>query len=447
MVFIIQLEHGNFYSGGDFVRGRVVFSTEKDEEIRRVSITFMGRTVTQNIIGRVANDTNGWTTLFSSTKTLHVGKRLFKAGQHSWPFRFQFPLHTMPGKSEDSFDNDEPFLSSNVSHPLPPTFNARDLGFPRDGECFIEYKLEASITKPMESPIPTPFLDTMSHTLDLRYLPFRLVESPDPSIEYSYRSFTAQTLRLLPEKAHAKLTMKEKLRSTFSSYQLPFANFTVEMTYPTQVYPGGPFPLHLALKGLQTSEDVPQEPTIFVKSVSIGVKSLVSFRTMALVDYHKDRITKYTDLVNTGDAVLHVELPQARCKAAEEGFEDSRVDLTKVGGTNFTTRTLDCCDFRTYNVAVENTLKITIDLMCADQQFQFKVKTPLKVLPSVYRRLGDDDLRSFIQELRELPAEEVIAGPSDRSAYDAPPPRYELSMNDELIEQGDMRGRESEPSA
>lgn len=439
MVFTIELDpRKSFYSAGDVVKGNVVLACGEDEPIGRVSVRFHGRAKTKiSRHDQSRSRTRGRCTMFWYEKTLYVGKYTFKRGRYAWPFDFVFPLESDPKAGEqDRFGNGGVWAPQDAPHPLPPTFSANDIGFFQDMECFVEYKLEANLTRPPEAPLRKQF-SNMETTLSLAYLPRRLEETPNLFIKPLPQSFTAKSLRLLPNRADDKLTMKEKLRSTFKSSELPAASFTLELTYPSQVYPCGPFPVNLGLKGMKTSEDVLLDPPVVIKEVVIRVRAAVQCRTVGVIGDHYGNIIIRTVLLDTSGCILNVELPRINSKAVEAGTQSREVDLTRLGKRHFDTKSIDC-DFRSYNIAVDHTIDIRIKLMCVDKNFEVQIQRPLKVLPPVYRGIAPPTPTvaesSSSQAIPTSSVNNTAPESNELPAYEAPPPRYELADNERALE-------------
>jgi len=368
------------YLPGHVVKGNVVLHSEKDEPIEAVLITFVGRSKTKIFVkhGKSSSSYRSLCTLFSCTKRLYSGKYTFNAGRrHSWPFEFEFPTQTDPLKGNDKFDSaGGSWPEPKDPHPLPPTFTMTILGYNSSSDCSVEYKLEAELSRPRDAPS-----SRNESSLDLTYLPSRREEFPSLLPKMTEQSFTARSLRLLPERKHDRLSIKEKLWSTFKNSELPCASFTVELAYPTQIYPGGPFPITLALKGMQTSEDVTADPTVTVKQLIIKVSAEVFCRGEATLTLKEGNFSLDTVIVDTfGD--INVELP-GTINGAEAGAASPVVDLGKLGKTKFSTQAVKC-DFQTYNITLRHMLDVKAKLLCGGKDFKLNWRSPLKVLSPAY---------------------------------------------------------------
>jgi len=440
MVFTIELdEPKNWYLAGDVVKGNVVLHSENDEAIGRVAITFFGLAKTKIYVREESGNKNyhSLCILFSYTKDLYIGKYTFKRGRYSWPFEFEFPMQTVPCSENNKFGStDGPWPEANVPHPLPPTFTTAITGYMSSADCTVEYKLEAKLTRPPDAPFIKRF-SSMESVLGLTYLPQRREQFPDPLPHTKDESFTVKTLRLLPERRHDRLSIKEILQSTFKSSELPSATFTVELVYPMQVYPGGPFPITLALKGMQTSEDVTADPTVAIKELMITVIAVVLCRGVGIATIKQANFSVDTVLVDTFGEI-NVELPRLNSNEAKAGTAPREVDLKQLGKTSFSTQKIEC-DFQTYNITLIHQLEVKAKLLCASKEFKLKVGTPLKVLSSAYRPIAVP--RPAVAEpssSQAAPAnmanQAAISETGELPAYEPPPPQYELGDRDQMPE-------------
>jgi hypothetical protein len=271
----------------------------------------------------------------------------------------------------------------------------------------------------------------MKSTLNLTYLQRRLEESPNLFPKMTDQSFTVKTLRLLPGRNHGRLSIKEMLRSIFKRSKLPSASFTAELVCPMQVYPGGPFPISLALKRMQTSEDVTADPAVTIKELMITVRAVVQCRAGG----KKVKFSAGTVLVDTK---INVELPRPNSNGAEAGTAPRGVDLKQLGKMSFSPRKIEC-DFQTYNITRVHELEVKAKLLCADKKFKLKARTPLKVLSPIYRSITvPNHAVAEASSSQATPAnmtnQAVIPETSKLPAYDAPPPQYELGGHDKVPE-------------
>lgn len=256
MPFNILLDDPNkqVYTTGDAVKGRVILSSAKDEAVGQISVTFLGRTKTK-IRKRNGNSSHiyrGRGTLFWYSKVLYQGHYTLRADTYEWPFEFRFPSESLARPVDSSFDRSPPFLANGDTHPLPSSFGHHGAGFSTNFECYVEYKLEASLTRPPDAGL---FSSGMETQRGISFLPPRNIQHPNLRIQAFSQSCTAQTLRLLPEKADAKFTMKEKMKSTFSKSDLPTAIFVVHFTYPTVLYAGSPCPFRISVQHISNTLD------------------------------------------------------------------------------------------------------------------------------------------------------------------------------------------------
>jgi hypothetical protein len=397
------------YTAGDLIKGRVVLESTRDEAIGKLEITFLGRTKTRirkrKISTREATY-RGRGTLFWYSEVLYEGHYTVRADKYEWPFEFTFPYESRGRSVDDQFNRHDPFRTNSDVHALPPSFSHTGAGFNTGFECIVEYKLEAVLSRPPESyKLFSSGLDT-GHAL--HFLPWRTTQNPDFGVKAFQQSLAAQTLRLLPEKADAKLTMKERMKSTFKMDDLPIANFAILITYPTTIYPGGPFPLHLSMKHISTT--VEDRPTVFLESVNVVAKTRICVRAPGfLVDYYDDDSLKRRLFSKSG---LHTPVTESSSDLPAIELVDtaSWLDL----GQEINTLSLPP-DFSTYNIAISTKMDVTIEVTCADKKFKITNDFGLIVLPPVYLRT---------QDVLHAPPAVTVADPAEPLA----PPPYEPAL-------------------
>ena len=368
------------FVAGDVVKGRVVLQSNKDEAVGAVLISFTGRAKTK-LRRRNGNNRSdiyrGRGNFFRYSKELYQGHYTLRANTYQWPFEFSFPSQTDPTVPSDVFDSSPPFQSNSTVHPLPPTFSHSTSGFGRRFESYVEYKLDATITRPASSYKFLP--SNLENELALKYLPCRAVQQPNLGLRSTQRLFTARSLRLIPSKADAKLSMKERMKSTFSKSDLPSASFSLTVEFPTQIYPGGPFPLRLSMQ--HTSSTCPGKPDIFLRSVNVEVKTKVLVCAPAFYSDRTDHDSWRHQILNCLD--LHVKVPDSQRAAQPDSVRDAALwlDLSSLG--NPSTRSIQT-DFNTYNIAIFNRLDIELKVSCADQSFTFSHESGLLVLSPAF---------------------------------------------------------------
>jgi hypothetical protein len=366
------------YTAGDRVKGRVVLQSAKDEAVGQVSIVFLGRTKTKirrRNHNRQQTLHRGRGSLFWYSKLLYRGHYTLRAERYEWPFEFAFPFEAKGRSGDDPFDRSPPFRAINDVHPLPPSFGHDGSGFNTNFECFVEYKLEASLTRPQES--YKLFSSGITTERRLDFLPSRDIQHPDLGLRTVRESFAVRTLRLLPEKADAKLTMKEKMRSTFKKDDLPTATFAVFIVHPTLLIRGSPFPLHLCVKHTSTTLD--EKPTIFLQSIKVETKTRVFVRSPGFIGDYNDNDAFRRQL--TQPQRINIAIPESSDNISTSQVPDvsSWLDLTD----RVNTQSLPI-DFTTYNIAIFSKLDITVQVACADKMFKMKKETGLVVLPGTY---------------------------------------------------------------
>jgi hypothetical protein len=363
------------FSAEDIVKGRVILQSQKDEAISQVSIAFMGLAKTKLYRRQHADNRThkSQADYFYFSKKLYQGHYTLRANTYEWPFEFRFPSQTDPKASANAFTGSPPFRSSLDVHPLPPTFSHNGSSLNRSFEGFIEYKLEATLVR------HKIFASNLESTLALKYMSYRSAEHPPLVWRYTKQTFTAQTLRLLPEKSDVKLSMKEKMRSAFKSSELPRATFSLKMRYPTQIHSGDQPSIHLSVQHL--GSNCPENPTIFLKYVTMNIKTTVHVRAPGLAYDHHDSGSRNHQIL--GRYGLSNELPESIGLPPEDSSQDIErwLNLNANGGMNIQTLQLN---LDTYNIAVSNRLDIKIKVSCADKLFEFSNTLPIVVLPPAF---------------------------------------------------------------
>jgi len=368
------------YTAGDIVTGRVVLQSSKDEAVGQVVITFLGRTKTKiRRHGSSGRPTvhRGRGTLFWYSRVLYQGHYTLRADKYEWPFEFTFPHESRGREVDDVYNPRPPFRGNTDMYPLPPSFGHTSTGINTKFDSFVEYKLEASLTRPPESHKLFSSGSGLETELILHFFSRRYTQTPDLGMKAFQRSFAAQTLRLLPEMANAKLTMKEKMRSTFQKGALPSANFAILITHPTLTYAGGPFPLYLSVKHI--SATVENSPTIFLESVSVETKTIIFVRCPGFYGDYNDDDSERRQLLSIPH--MHTAIPESSSELSVNQVVDtsSWLDL----GQKIKTLSLPP-DFSTYNIAILTKMDITIEVTCADKKFTMTKDSGLIVLPPVY---------------------------------------------------------------
>jgi hypothetical protein len=413
------------YTAGDIIKGRVVLHSSKEEDVGNVFIVFQGRTKTK-IRKRRGNTTHtyrGRGNFFNFSQNLYQGHYTLRADRYEWPFQFQLPTVTQSRINEDAFDSSPPFRGNADAHQLPPTFSHTGRGFATNFNAFTEYRLEATLRRPPQT--SKFFSSSLESSLNINCLPMRQSQQPDPQIKLHQQYFTASTLRLLPEKADAKLTMKEKMRSTFKSHELPKVSFHVMFTYPTQVYPGGDFPLKIGVRYGPQSEDIPEKPPIILNYVNVNVKTYISVRAPGVFGDHHDNDSKMKPILIRG--AYNVPLPAVESPGSGYPSQGQWFDVGEVLRERRLVVPPLQIDFNTYNIATYNRVEIKIGVTCADKQFSFGTTMPMRVLPPT---VGNPEISTPTSLALGGPAQvAATAGPridvSDAGPSDPlPPPPY-----------------------
>jgi Arrestin (or S-antigen), N-terminal domain len=357
------------FSADDIVKGRVILQSQKDEAVGRVSIAFKGRTRTAVYRRQHADNRihRSHAEFFHFTQKLYQGHYTLRANTYEWPFEFRFPAQTDPNAtSTHTFKASPPLRSSSDVHPLPPTFSHNTSWF----ESYIGYNLEATLAR------QKMFASNLDSILPLNYMSYRNADEPPLGWKYTKKIFTAQTLRLLPEKVDAKLSMKEKMRSTFKSSELPSAKFCLKLRYPTQIHPGDQPIIHLSVQHLAST--CPGNPPVTLKYATAEIKSTIQVRSPGLATDHHDHGTRRHQILRRYG--LSIPVPES------DDSEPTGRDFTgwlNLNENGMNTQSLQQ-NFGTYNIAVSNRLDVVVKVACADKLFKFSSDLPVVVLSPPY---------------------------------------------------------------
>jgi hypothetical protein len=267
---------------------------------------------------------------------------------------------------------------------------------------------------------------------------------PSPQIKLHQQYLSAKTLRLLPEKADAKLTMKEKMRATFKKSELPNVNFHVMFTFPTQLWPGGDCPLKICVRYGRQSEDLPEKPPIYLDSVMVEVKTYVVARAPGAFGEHNDSDSRTRTILHR--IGLHTALPEI--ESAEKVVESRNqwCSISRTVPDGITVSPSLSLDFSTYNIATYNRIEVKLRISCADKQFSVSTTAPLRVLPPISSYSGVPTTTSEVvagpsREAATARVDTSDAGPSDPQPPPPyiPAPTYD-SLDSEIPQKGENTG-------
>jgi hypothetical protein len=402
---IILNNHGITYTAGDVVSGQVVLSSTEDLTVKTVQIYFIGRSKT-NLPTKESDGQRmhrGDIKFFHYQRLLYSGKYTLKANVYSWPFDFTFPSHADPNLGDRVFDKFPPFLGFGVAYSLPPTFDC----YYGDNKGKIEYKLEAS------SVLDGSFSHSkLEHICPLRYMPLRTETITDTTPSHRIdASYTANTLRLLPDKQELKF--RDKMHKFFKSTTLPSATFALRTTCPRVTYLNRRLPVTIVVVSLKCSDEVTTEPDIYITGLTIKIDSTYMFRTgRGLRPSTSGSAERVHTLLHNNDMRVRVPYSNATERTSpsrdEKSLLDSGADTVAASSSASSTiaEQLDLGSltthgwfqtpdlqptFKTPNIAVSHRLKIKMKLDCASRHFGFEHEKDLIVLPPTARANASND--------------------------------------------------------
>jgi len=346
------------YYGHDQIRGTVTLSSETVEYINSAVLTFRGfskvKLTKDSGTGPRPHYSNQ--ILFSHSKILHSGDLTLPPGSHKFAFEIPIPSQSDRNQGEDVLISARPFHGSKDRHPLPPSFTHSISDFEAEFICVTEYTLEANVSRP--SIMDKNTQRALQIETDIIYIPARPLVL-EPEWKMLRDMFVARTLRLLPDKANKRLSVRERVRSTFKTSELPSATFHTVLWVPTRLTQGESCPVRISIRYGDTT--APANPTIILKAIRIDAIADVAVRTRSLVgDYRVGHLHSQT-ILDRKD--LDIEIP---------------------GGMSDTMDTEHLyIDFASCNISVASKLDLELQIICADKKFSVYGRTPLTVLPPI----------------------------------------------------------------
>jgi len=369
----------DIYYGRDQVRGMVTLYSQTVESISSVAITLRG---TSNVklskdIGTGPRPHRSRQILFSHTTTLHSGDLTLPAGSHVFRFEVSIPLQSDRNQGDDVLAPSKPFHGTKDRHLLPPTFSHVVNELEADFTCSTDYTLEAQISRPASM---AKLLKDLHVEKNIFYISSRPLVPTE--LKMFRQTFIAKSLRLLPDKANSRLSVRERVRSTFKSSELPSATFHTVLWIPSCVTKGEIYPVRISVRYGDTT--APTHPTIRLKAAKIEAQPDVVVRTRSLVgDYRVGHISTQTVLDRKD---LDIEIPAGLSDTT--AADENDLDLSSIG---MNTGAL-YVDFTTCNISVATKLEVELQIMCADKKFYVNGHVRLQVLPPI----PDDNVASWI---------------------------------------------------
>lgn len=373
------------YHDDDIIRGNVILYSNTVETINSaVIVKFLG---TSNV--KLLKDTGTGPRLHLCKQVLFVHSQTIGSGNLTLPasshiFNFEVPIPDLSDKNQgdDVLSSSKPFHGTSNRHALPPSFEHSVSELEADFTCTIQYSLEAHISRP--EALSTPHEDFRAQTA-ITYCSAR------PHLEMDKKlfrqTFTAKTLRLLPGKVDARLSMRERIKSTFQSSELPFATFHSVLWLPTAITKASTCPISISIRYGETT--APQHPVIRLRTVKIIAHRDVVVRTRSLVgDY---RVGHMSPLILLEKRNLDIALPAGLSDTTPS--DENNFNLSDLG---IDTNAL-YVDFATCNISVSTKLEVELQVVCADRKFIIHGGLRLRVLSPAK---GDDKNGISLHETR-----------------------------------------------
>ncbi|KFY29422.1 hypothetical protein V493_02378 [Pseudogymnoascus sp. VKM F-4281 (FW-2241)] len=364
MVVINLRDPNAVYAQGDEVVGQVIYhdGTSTGSPVRIV-VELVGSTKTKV---KVPNGRH-YETRREQADILQVTVADIQGTFTVWPFSFCFPATASP-LEPNIFDSKPPITNMGAGtplQPLPPTYE-KVAGLHRHlsmWDCFIEYKIRASVLPPGAS---QPLLQQeIAVNFQPRLEPQFSYEQEDRSREVSEasKSLCAKSLLLLPENKDRKLTLIEKTKSVFQSSKLPYFNFRVVFTQPTRINLAQNIHFTIRVEVSPETSTVPEIPTI--KLVYFG--HYITGETKAWAGGAAD--------IGGGEEMVF-------CTANKGmGEFQSAWRYTKTITTPLITHAIPT--FKAPNVTRKYVLASFAGVQCAGQTFRVDNKAEVTILPAV----------------------------------------------------------------
>ncbi|KAI9732095.1 MAG: hypothetical protein M1834_004191 [Cirrosporium novae-zelandiae] len=410
----IELNSSPTIASSSTVSGRVIFSSQKDEAVGRITVAFLGRCKTKIYRSNGQNRTTyrGRAQLFSFSQILYEGHYTLRTGQYEWPFEFIVPEYTQgPGEPW----SERPGFNTNAVQLLPPSMTFKYRGFATNTTGFISYELHARMDRPADASI---FSTGKNSSMLLQYLPSRGSQHPEPEIRQigtpSSTTFRCHSLYLLPEKQGQPLSFKEKTKSIFMKSDLPCSVFQMSLVAPHVVYGNGPLPILAEIIHQPGESTAPEIPAVYIESCTVTLKSRTHSRARAYFsDNMQDDFTDKFTLASKADMHLLLPAPTGQVSLSES------LPLLRLDQNFIPT-------FQTYNISREYMLDISLHLTCAGKTFKMECMSALLILPTLYKgdieALNGGNLTQVMEEA--LPAYSPAEHFQDSDTEDEKLPAY-----------------------
>jgi hypothetical protein len=325
--------------------------------------------------------TRGRSPFFLFRETLYSGHYTLKANEYKWPFEFTFPTKTDPRCIEDTFTPAHPWLGTNETHSLPPSYEVQlNRHNDRDLEGRVEYTLEALAERQGTFKTKLDFVTQFNFHQDPRD-----EETPEPRIFAQEEFCKARSAKLIPD---AQISFKDKIHGLLKPGDLPTANFIVRWLYPTVVYPGGKLPLYFAVVAMETLNGAPSNEKVPVNVTELTIKFTSGSYLRSWGD--QDTVEETRILHNSKEPFklpsFHIVGKTQPTVVPYEYKDDLKEEegLAYIPVTGLVTPKV-APSFTTINIALQHGLNIKMKIECGGKTSSIEFSGSLKVLPSEVR--------------------------------------------------------------
>ncbi|KAF2189675.1 hypothetical protein K469DRAFT_683087 [Zopfia rhizophila CBS 207.26] len=360
---IVDDDSSRVYRHGDEVNGKVILVVENEEQIKALTVNFIGACITKTTRPFYVSRNDGdapsssrqefreRTFLFNLEKVLLPAHTL-GANKYSWAFDFTFPELTETRHSR--WAHGSKYLKG--PHPLPPSFHTYTNN--PGGQAMISYFIQAKLTRGgMRGAVRT--------TQMLAYHPSPRPSSLEPKM--TSRALYAQTWKPMkdPRKAIDKVLTKVSRKS---GAQILSPRIVPTLHFPEKVAPGQPIHLLLSINNArrQSASTDNEQPECMLDSLNVVISTFTTTICGKPLTQPQDAVTKHVTCISRQNINQSLSF-------------DTPAKLTN----NF--RLVDDAEsvptFKTYTISRRYEMSVVIGIKCLGQKFTIESTTPLEILP------------------------------------------------------------------
>lgn len=398
------------FKAGDTLTGTVCLRGKEDADVQTIMVSLVGRCKSKftRSTGQSTITYRGRAPLFYARQVLFTGPYTLRPG-HSWDFSFKFP-HQCMSTSQDPFKQQGPF-NLDPSQSLPPSFTDNHHVYGWSTECFVSYQLEARLISSKTKIFGSG--ETESNRR-LEFFITRDSENPEPNFTTATRSFSIASVALEPGREDAPLTIKEKLKSSWSSKKLPLAKFKLQMLVPSIAVVSKPLPLILKLDHDIEGSTTMARPMVRLRKCSVELRASTKAQCI------RNAIFSDGDVQRTWESSLSIGSYDfsGRTEPLTENL-----DLGKLLGLGIQKHHKP--NFTTFNMRRDYKLCIKVTFECAQKTFKVDFwNYQITLLPADYAPSGceAEDAPELSTIFMEDPEE---AAPAYEPSSLPPPPTYQ----------------------